>query len=84
MAESNLKEQLKKRYGAKKGLQIYLAIVPGILADFKKMLAKAAPGEQIEETYRFEDDNGAVKVSGCKDDSGNIQMEASLFFTESD
>ena len=38
MAESNLKEQLIKRYGAKEGMRIYLAIVPGILADFKKIL----------------------------------------------
>ena len=78
MANSNLKEELKKRYGAKDGMRIYLAIVPGILSDFKKMLNNANPGEQIKETYRFEDENAGVEVTGSKDTSGNMQIEAHL------
>ena len=78
MAASNLKEELTKRYGAKEGMRIYLAIVPGILADFKKMLADKGPGEQISETYRFEDENAGVEVTGSKDASGMMQVEAHL------
>ena len=47
MAESNLKEQLIKRYGAKEGMRIYLAIVPGIRADFKKVLKEKAEQNRI-------------------------------------
>ena len=78
MANSKLKEELTKRYGAKEGMRIYLAIVPGILSDFEKMLNKTEPGEQISETYRFEDENAGVEVSGSIDAAGNMQMEAHL------
>lgn len=78
MANSKLKEELTKRYGAKEGMRIYLAIVPGILSDFKKMLNNANSGEQIKETYRFEDENAGVEVTGSKDAAGNMQMEAHL------
>ena len=78
MAESSLKEQLIKHYGSKEGMRIYLAIVPGILSDFKKMLNKAAPGEQVKETYRFEDENAGVEVTGSKNAAGKMQMEAHL------
>lgn len=82
MAESSLKEQLQKRYGVKEGMRIYLAIVPGILVDFKKVLKEKAPGEIISETYRFEDDDGAVIVTGSKDASGNTQIKARLSFPQ--
>lgn len=78
MANSKLKEELTKRYGVKEGMRIYLAIVPGILSDFKKMLAEASPDEMVRETYRFEDENAGVEVTGSKDAAGNMQMEAHL------
>ncbi len=80
MAGSNLKEQLIKRYGAKEGMRIYLAIVPGILADFKKVLKEKAPDEIVSETYHFEDGDGAVIVTGSKDSSGKPQITAELSF----
>ena len=78
MANSKLKEELTKRYGAKEGMRIYLAIVPGILSDFKKMLIEASPDEVVRETYHFEDENAGVQVTGSKDAAGNMQMEAHL------
>ena len=80
MAENTLKEQLIKRYGAKEGMRIYLAIVPGILSDFRKMLKEKAPGETLSETYHFEDGDGAVVVTGSKDASGKMQITADLSF----
>lgn len=78
MANSKLLDQLKKRYGNKEGTRIYLTIVPGILADFKKVLAKAEAGQRVSESYRFEDGDGAVFVTGSKDAAGNLTVEAEL------
>ena len=58
--------------------RIYLTIVPGILADFKKVLAKAEAGQRVSESYRFEDGDGAVFVTGSKDAAGNLTVEAEL------
>ena len=80
MAESSLRDELKQRYGAKEGMRIYLKIVPGILADFKKVLAQKAPDEIVSETYHFEDDNEAVIVTGSKDATGKMTIEAHLSF----
>lgn len=80
MSNSRLLEQLKKKYGNKEGTRIYLTIVPGILADFKKVLAKADPDVVVSETYNFEDGDGAVIVTGSKDSSGNSSIEAQLKF----
>ena len=78
MADSRLLDQLKKKYGAKEGTRIYLTIVPGILADFRKMLKQAQPEEEITETYRFEDGDGAVLVKGSRSASGENRIEAEL------
>ena len=78
MANNKLMEQLKKRYGNKNGTKIYLTIMPGILSDFKKVLAKSEVGETVTETYRFEDGDGAVVVTGSKDASGTFKIDAEL------
>lgn len=78
MAGNQLLEQLKKKYGQKEGTRIYLTVVPGILADFKKMLKQAAPDEVIQETYKFEDGDGAIIVSGFKSASDEIKIDAQL------
>ena len=78
MANSRLMEELKKKYGSKEGTRIYLTIVPGILADFRKMLKKAEPEEEITETYRFEDGDGAVEVKGSRSADGETRIEAHL------
>ena len=78
MASSKLMDELKKKYGVKNGTRIYMTIVPGILADFKKVLAKTATGETVTETYSFEDGDGGVVVTGSRDDAGNMQIEAHL------
>ena len=78
MASSQLMDELKKKYGVKNGTKIYMTIVPGILADFKKVLGKAATGEAVTETYNFEDGNGGVVVTGSRDASGNMHIDAHL------
>lgn len=78
MANNQLMEQLKKKYGQKAGTRIYLTVVPGILADFKKVLKKAAPDEVVCETYNFEDGDGAIVVTGSKSASGELKLEAKL------
>ena len=78
MAGNKLLEQLKKRYGNQRGTKIYLTIVPGILADFKKMLKDAEPGQEISETYHFEDGDGGVEVKGSRSASGEMKIEANL------
>ena len=84
MANSQLLNELKKRYGVKEGTQIYLKIVPSILADFKKVLKEKAPGEVVSETYHFEDENGGIIVTGSRDATGKMQIEAHLSFPEKD
>ena len=84
MANSQLMDELKKRYGVKVGTQIYLKIVPSILADFKKVLKEKAPDEVVSETYRFEDENGGITVTGSRDASGQMQIEAHLSIPEND
>ena len=53
-------------------------IVPGILADFKKMLKDAEPDQEISETYHFEDGDGGVEVKGSRSASGEMKIEANL------
>ena len=78
MAKNQLLEQIKKRYGTQAGTKIYLTIVPGILADFKKMLKDAEPGQEITETYHFEDGDGGVEVKGSRNEAGEMKFEATL------
>ena len=78
MAAGQLLDELKKRYGAKNGTKIYMTIVPGILADFKKVLGRSDAGEMVTETYHFEDGDGGVVVTGSKDTAGQMQIEAHL------
>ena len=78
MAGNKLLDQLKKRYGNQRGTKIYLTIVPGILADFKKMLKEAEPDQEITETYHFEDGDGGVEVKGSRNAAGEMKIEASL------
>ncbi len=78
MANNPLLGQLQKRYGTKEGTRIYLTIVPGILSDFKKELQGKPEGEEITETYRFEDGDGGVVVKGSRTADGQYKIEAHL------
>ena len=75
---NKLLEQLKERFGPEEGLRIYITITPSILADFKKILSKAAPGEMVSETYRFEDKTGSVELKGSRNASGEMKIEGTL------
>ena len=39
--------QFERIYGPGKGTQMYLTVMPGILADFQKMIANADPGQTV-------------------------------------
>ena len=71
-------QKLNELYGDEQGMKVYVTIMPGILADFKKMLSSAAPGEEISEEYRLEDGKGTVVVTGMRNASGEIRMDAAL------
>ena len=55
---------LDEIYGPGKGLDIYMTIMPGILADFDRMLSKANAGERVREQYNLEDGRGVILVTG--------------------
>ena len=65
-------------YGAGNGTKVCMTILPGILADFQKMLAASAPGTKLQEEYRLDDGKGTLLLSGSRDLSGKTDMEADL------
>lgn len=64
-------------YGPGKGMEIYMNIMPGILADFDRMLG-AAKGEQVMEEYRLEDGKGALYVTGKRSANGRTDIEVNV------
>ncbi len=55
-----------------------MTIIPGILADFNKMLAKSGSGHEVTEEYRLEDGKGSVFLRGRIMPSGEKEIEAEL------
>ena len=55
---------LDKLYGPGQGMRVYMTIMPGILADFRKMLLRAAPGAEVTEDYLLEDGKGTIRMAG--------------------
>ncbi len=70
-------KQLDDIYGTGKGMNIYMNIMPGILADFDRMLGKAN-GDQVTEEYRLEDGKGSLYVTGKKNANGQTDIEVSV------
>ena len=71
-------QKLDKIYGTGNGTRICMTILPGILADFQKMLAASAPGSPVREEYRLEDGKGILFLTGIRKASGEIDIEAKL------
>ena len=65
--------QLDEIYGAGKGMNVYMNIMPGILADFDRMLGKAK-GDQVTEEYRLEDKKAVIYVTGKRNASGQTDI----------
>ena len=65
--------KLDEIYGTGKGMNIYMNIMPGILADFDRMLGKAK-GDQVTEEYRLEDNKAVIYVTGKRSASGQTDI----------
>ena len=70
MNTESIISKLKKIYGPTEGIRVYMTIMPGILADFNKMLDKAAAGEEVREEYILEDGKARIVLHGHKDKTG--------------
>ena len=70
--------KLNELYGEGAGMKVYATIMPGILSDFQKMLSSSAIGETVIEEYRLEDGKGTIVMTGKRDASGKITMDAKL------
>lgn len=66
MNTEKIMKELEKIYGIEKGRQVYMTIMPGILADFQKMLKKSPVGEKISEEYKLEDNKATIILRGSR------------------
>ncbi|MCR5649695.1 MAG: hypothetical protein K6F86_00765 [Lachnospiraceae bacterium] len=71
-------KQLDALYGPGKGLHVYNTIMPGIIADFNKMLASAPAGKEISEEYRLDDGKGSVIIKGKRSSNGETSMTSTF------
>ena len=78
MNTENLIQKLNELYGEGSGMKVYMTIMPGILSDFQKMLASSPIGETVTEEYRLENGKGIIVLTGKRDASGNVSMNAEL------
>lgn len=67
-------DKLDGIYGMGRGMEVYTNIMPGILADFEKMVKKSATGARISEQYRTEDGRAVLTVTGSKRKNGITDM----------
>ncbi len=51
-------------YGEKKGRNVCAAVLPGVMSDFRRMLAEAAPDAVVRETYRLDDGRAELALEG--------------------
>ncbi len=68
-------KQLENIYGPGKGLHVFNTIMPGILADFHKMLESAPHGKEIFEEYRLEDGKASVILKGKRSSKPQISIK---------
>ena len=67
-------DKLDGIYGKGRGMEVYTNIMPGILADFEKMVKNTKAGEKITEQYRTEDKRAVLTVTGSKTGNGTLDM----------
>ena len=77
MDTENMIRTLREIYGQEEGMRIFMTIMPGITADFQKMLRQAKPDETVEEIYRVDDRKAVIRMKGKRLPSGELQMQAS-------
>ena len=73
----NAKAALAEIYGSAEASRILMTVMPGITADFRKMLANAAPGETVREVYNLEDGRSAICLEGVR--RGSEELVTRLF-----
>jgi hypothetical protein len=69
--------QLDEIYGLGKGMGIYMNIMPGILADFDRMLKKSK-GAALTEEYRLEDEKAVLYATGKRSANGQTDIEVNV------
>ena len=67
-------DRLDGIYGKGRGMEVYTKIMPGILADFEKMIKTSKTGQKITEQYRTEDKRAVLTVTGSKTGNGTLDM----------
>ena len=67
-------DKLDGIYGKGRGMEVYTNIMPGILADFEKMVKNTKAGEKITEQYRTEDKRAVLTATGSKSGNGILDM----------
>ena len=67
-------DRLDGIYGKGRGMEVYTKIMPGILADFEKMVKTSKAGQKITEQYRTEDGRAVLTATGSKTGNGTLDM----------
>jgi len=70
--------QLDDIYGKGRGMGVYTTIMPGIIADFSKMLSVANAGVMLKEEYALEDKKAVVYVLGTKRTCGQTDISIDI------
>ena len=75
MDMDNIIRHFREWYGPQEGMKVYLTVIPGIMADFNRML-DCRPGEMVSEAYKLEDGKGTIILSGRKKKDGTVRVSA--------
>lgn len=70
----NVQAEFIRLYGPRRGPKICGAVIPGVMADFRKVLAGAEPGVPIGETYRADDRRTVVRLEGRRLPGGGAEL----------
>ena len=78
MDNTQVIEKLKERYGEKEGMRVFMTVMPGITADFHKMLLAAPPGRRVREEYHIDDGKTTIVLTGTRDERGQASVSFSV------
>ena len=71
----NARAAFRAMYGEKRGDAVCGAVIPGVMADFRKVLQAAPAGTTAAETYRLDDKRGDVILTGRRE-NGDLFLTA--------
>mgnify|MGYP002624059976 CR=1 FL=1 len=78
MDTGNILRILQEKYGYEKGMQVFMTVMPGIMADFRKMLAASPVGMPVMEEYKLEDGKAVITLSGRRLSNGAQEIDAQI------